>query len=113
MQLSDYGKQAISTLTGEHKYGDIDAKFAAQILGLVGESGEFADKVKKIIRDKDGVLSDADRQELIKEIGDILWYVNAVAILLGSDIETVAQKNLEKVLSRKARGVIGGSGDNR
>lgn len=113
MQLNDYGKQALTTLTGEHKYGDINAELMAQILGLVGEGGEFADKVKKIIRDKDGKLSEVDRQELLKEVGDILWYVNTVATLLGSDLETVAQKNLEKVLSRKARGVIGGSGDNR
>ena len=116
MRLDDYGKQAITTLMhdhDDHEYGQLTAELMAQVLGLVGESGEVAEKFKKILRDKAGQLSDIDRKELVKELGDILWYVNAVAVLLGSDIETVAKANLEKVLSRKSRGVIQGSGDNR
>lgn len=113
MTIKEYQTQAFTTLTTDHAYGDISAQLMAQLLGLVGESGEVAEKVKKILRDKDGKLSDEDRQELLKELGDILWYVNAVSQLLGSDLETVAQKNLEKVLSRKARGVTKGKGDNR
>ena len=85
----------------------------AQILGLVGESAEVAEKVKKIIRDKNGELSDETKAELVKELGDILWYVNAVAVMLGSDLSKVADSNLQKVLSRKERGMIHGSGDNR
>lgn len=113
MTFDEYQKQAISTLTAEHDYGDISAELMAQILGLVGESGEFADKVKKLIRDKNGVVSDEDKKELLKELGDILWYVNAVSYLLGSNITDVAQSNLDKVLSRKERGVTKGAGDNR
>ena len=85
----------------------------AQMLGLVGESAEVAEKVKKIIRDKNGELSDETKAELVKELGDILWYVNAVAVMLGSDLSKVADSNLQKVLSRKERGMIHGSGDNR
>lgn len=113
MNFNDYQKQAISTLTGDHAYGDLSAELMAQILGLVGESGEVAEKVKKIIRDKAGVISEDDRKELLKELGDILWYINAVSHLLGSNISEVAESNLDKVLSRKSRGVTKGSGDNR
>jgi NTP pyrophosphatase (non-canonical NTP hydrolase) len=113
MNLEDYGIQAISTLTPGHSYGDISPQLMAQVLGLVGESGEVAEKIKKIVRDKGGVISSDDRAELIKELGDILWYINAVAHLLDSDITQVASQNLEKVLSRKARGTSHGSGDNR
>jgi len=113
MNFNEYGTQAITTLTSDHAYGDITAELMAQILGLVGESGEVAEKFKKIVRDKNGTLTAEDKAEVIKELGDILWYVNCVAHLLGSDIETVAANNLEKVLSRKERGVTKGSGDNR
>jgi NTP pyrophosphatase (non-canonical NTP hydrolase) len=113
MNLQEYGDQAITTLLGTHEFGDISPKLMAQILGLVGESGEVAEKVKKIVRDKKGVISSEDRAELLKELGDILWYINAVAHLLDSSIDEVASKNLEKVLSRKSRGVTQGSGDNR
>ena len=85
----------------------------AQVLGLVGESGEVAEKVKKLVRDKNGAIDDATRADLLKELGDILWYVNAVSKLLGSNIGEVAENNLQKVLSRKERGVSKGSGDNR
>lgn len=85
----------------------------SQVFGLMGESGEVAEKFKKLIRDKKGVISDDDKAEVLKELGDILWYINSVSHLLGSSLEEVAQKNLDKVLSRKERGMTGGSGDNR
>lgn len=113
MQLQDYSKQALSTLLGEHAITDMDATLLSQVFGLVGESGEVAEKFKKLIRDKHGKISEEDKQEIIKELGDILWYVNSVASLLGSSLDEVAEKNLDKVLSRKERGVTHGSGDNR
>lgn len=73
----------------------------------------MAEKFKKLIRNKAGKLSEEDTQEILKELGDILWYINSVATLLGSDLEAVAQQNLDKVLSRKSRGLSRGSGDNR
>ena len=113
MNISDYSTTAITTLLSSHGLDDIDAILLAQVLGLVGESGEVAEKFKKLIRDKHGALSSEDKKEIVKELGDVLWYINAVAHLLGSNLEEVAQGNLDKVLSRKVRGVQGGSGDNR
>lgn len=113
MNITDYGAQALTTLHDGHDVTDLSATLLSQVLGLVGESGEVADKFKKLIRDKQGRLSDEDTVEILKELGDVLWYVNSISHLLGSDLEKVAQSNLDKVLSRKARGVTGGSGDNR
>lgn len=113
MNIQDYSTQAISTLLGDHDMADMDATLMAQVLGLVGESGEVAEKFKKLIRDKKGRISEEDRVEVLKELGDILWYVNAVAHLLGASLDEVAENNLKKVLGRKDRGVTAGSGDNR
>ena len=83
------------------------------VLGLCGESGEVAEKVKKLLRDKDGILDEADRQALKKELGDVLWYLSQIATELDISLGDVAQDNLDKLASRKSRNVIGGSGDNR
>ena len=115
MQISDYSNQAISTDT----FDDTKPKdpgshaFISKVLGLTGEAGEVAEKMKKILRDNGGVMNDADKREIAKELGDILWYINSTARYLGFSLEEVAQMNLDKVLSRKARGVSHGSGDNR
>ena len=90
-----------------------DPAFIAKILGLVGEAGEVAEKFKKIVRDKNGVIAGMDIDEISKELGDVLWYVAALSEYLGMTLEDVAQKNIEKLSSRKARGVSNGSGDNR
>ena len=78
-------------------------------LGLVGEAGEVAEKVKKVIRDN-GNLNQA---ELVKELGDVLFYVAALANHIDSDLETVAVNNLAKLHDRKKRNKLQGSGDNR
>ena len=114
MKIEDYSTQAITTLVSDHSLSDeMSPALLSQAFGLVGESGEVAEKFKKLIRDKQGVISPTDKQEIIKELGDILWYVNSVAHLLDSNLEEVAGKNLEKVLGRKRAGKISGSGDNR
>jgi NTP pyrophosphatase (non-canonical NTP hydrolase) len=82
-------------------------------LGLCGEAGEVADKVKKVIRDDDGVFSDPVRESLKLELGDVLWYVAQLASELGFDLDSIARANLEKLASRAARNVIAGSGDQR
>ena len=81
-------------------------------LGL-GEAGEVQGKVKKVIRDNEGILTDDKRFEISKELGDILWYVAAVADEIGVPLEEIAEANYKKLTSRKERGVLGGSGDNR
>jgi NTP pyrophosphatase (non-canonical NTP hydrolase) len=81
-------------------------------LGL-GEAGEVQGKIKKIYRDKGGEWSAADRMEVAKELGDLLWYIAAVARDLNVSMGYIATQNLEKLQSRQERGVLGGSGDNR
>ena len=80
-------------------------------LGLAGEAGEVADKVKKIIRDNKSLVN--EKQELAKELGDVLWYINALARDIGYSLEVIAEMNLEKLESRKERGTLQGNGDNR
>lgn len=82
-------------------------------LGVANEGGEVAGKIKKAWRDDNGVITEAKRTELLGELGDVLWYVSQVATEIGWDLSEIAQSNLAKLSSRKERGVIGGSGDNR
>lgn len=114
MTFDEYQAQAITTDSDKGiMKGLTDKGFLDKAFGLVGESGEFAEKLKKIYRDKDGLLSDEDKAELVKELGDVLWYLSATLHYLGVSFDDLASSNLEKVLSRKQRGVTGGSGDNR
>lgn len=81
------------------------------VLGLTGESGEVADKLKKVLRE-DKTLEEA-REGLIAELGDVLWYVHRVAAELGVPLEEVQGYNAEKLLSRQDRDKLKGSGDDR
>lgn len=81
--------------------------------GLGGEAGEFLDKMAKIERDKNGQISETDRIELLKELGDVLWFVAECATQLSADLSFVARLNINKLKDRQKRGVQGGSGDNR
>ena len=89
--------------------------YMEKALGLAGETGEVMEKIKKMIRDKNGVFSPTpeDIAELKKELGDVLWYISALAFYNGIDLDDVARANLEKLRSRKERNQIHGSGDNR
>lgn len=82
-------------------------------LGLAGEAGEVAEKVKKMLRDDGGVMTDARKDALIKETSDVLWYVANMAADLGVPLSEVAAVNLAKLADRKARGVLKGEGDER
>jgi NTP pyrophosphatase (non-canonical NTP hydrolase) len=82
-------------------------------LGLTGEAGEVADKVKKIARDNGGVITAERRGQIAGELGDVLWYVAQLATQLGFDLDAIAQANLDKLADRRERGVLQGSGDNR
>jgi NTP pyrophosphatase (non-canonical NTP hydrolase) len=83
------------------------------VLGLLSEAGEVAGKVKKVIRDNDGIFSEAKSAEIADECGDVIWYLARVLDEIGYTFEEVAADNLRKLKSRQQRGVIGGSGDNR
>ena len=113
LTFDEYQKQAISTLVTGHDYGDVDPRLMSQVLGLVGESGEFAEKFKKILRDKEGKLDSETNAELLKELGDVLWYVAQIAAELGLSLDDIAEHNIKKLYDRMDRGVLQGSGDNR
>jgi len=81
-------------------------------LGL-GEAGEVQGKIKKIIRDNGGLITEAAKVEIAKELGDTLWYIASMCQNLGITLESVATGNIEKLQSRHARGTVHGSGDNR
>jgi NTP pyrophosphatase (non-canonical NTP hydrolase) len=83
------------------------------VLGLVSEAGEVADKLKKMMRDEDGVLSEERRLAFSQELGDVLWYVAAIATELKLDFESIAEENLRKLKSRQERNLLHGTGDNR
>jgi NTP pyrophosphatase (non-canonical NTP hydrolase) len=78
-------------------------------LGLAGESGEIAEKIKKWLR-KDNEL---DKEALLLELGDPLWYITSLADDLGYSLQDVIDANVSKLTSRQERGVLKGSGDNR
>ncbi len=95
------------------KYPEIGHVVIYPTLGLANEAGEVAGKVKKIFRDKGGVIGEAEREALKGELGDVLWYLAQVCTELGLSLDEVAEHNLEKLYSRLERGQIGGAGDNR
>jgi NTP pyrophosphatase (non-canonical NTP hydrolase) len=109
MNFKEYQKSSRKTAI----YPNADNNFIYPTLGLVGEAGEVAEKIKKVIRDKEGVLDDEKKKEIEKELGDVLWYVSQLASELGLSLEEVAEKNIEKLYSRMDRGKLGGEGDER
>lgn len=82
-------------------------------LGLAGEAGEVAEKIKKILRDNGGVVSEEKKEELKKELGDVLWYVSQIASELGLSLDEIAEMNIQKLYSRMERDKLKGSGDDR
>lgn len=90
------------------------AGLAYVTLGLAGEAGEVANKVKKLLRDHPGeAVTSAQAVQIAEEAGDVLWYLAMVCDELRASLGTVAALNLAKLESRKARGTIKGSGDQR
>ncbi len=109
MNLSEYQKLALRTAAPKDKKNEL----FHLLLGLCGESGEIAEKAKKIIRDKDSDFSQWDREDIVKELGDVLWHVAVIADYFDIPLEEVGEKNIAKLADRLKRGAIGGSGDNR
>jgi NTP pyrophosphatase (non-canonical NTP hydrolase) len=109
MNFSDY--QAKSRKTA--RYPAVGHPVIYPVLGLTNEAGEVAGKIKKIFRDRGGLINAEERQSLESELGDVLWYLAQVCTELDLDLDKVAEHNLEKLYSRLERGKIGGDGDNR
>ena len=108
MRFEDYQTQARKTAI----YSDADT-IVYCLMGLCSEVGELAGKYKKLLRDSNGQVTPEFRAAMVAELGDVQWYVANLATDLGYGLEKIAQLNLDKLNSRMARGVIGGSGDNR
>jgi len=94
-------------------YPGLGSNYIYPILGLVGESGEVAEKIKKVIRDKDGVFDQETLIGLKKELGDVLWYLSNICSEFNFCLEDIAEENLNKLKKRSSEGKINGSGDNR
>ena len=109
MELSDYQHRSRATAV----YPDAGDNLTYPALGLCGEAGEAAEKVKKAIRDDGGVLTGERREALAAELGDVLWYVAQLATEAGLDLDELAEANLAKLASRQQRAVLHGSGDTR
>ena len=109
MNFTEYQQKAKNTA----KYPVIGHGVIYPTLGLTNEAGEVAGKIKKVFRDKDGIISEETRDALKAELGDVLWYLAQVATELNLSLDEVAEHNIAKLLDRQARGKIRGDGDNR
>jgi NTP pyrophosphatase (non-canonical NTP hydrolase) len=109
VRFSEYQERSRATAV----YPDAGSNIVYPALGLCGEAGETAEKVKKAIRDDGGTLTEERRDAIAAELGDVLWYVAQLATEAGLDLEEIADANLEKLASRQERAVLHGSGDDR
>lgn len=109
MKLDEYQKLALRTAAPKDAHNNV----FQLLLGLVGETGEIAEKAKKIVRDQGSDFSQFDKADLTKELGDVLWYVAVTADFFDISLDDIGQKNIDKLASRQKRGVLHGSGDNR
>lgn len=106
MTLNEYQQKALETAI-------YPTPIIYPALGLCGESGEVADKVKKVLRDNNSEFSDKKKREIAMEVGDVMWYCATLANDLGYTLEEIGEMNYDKLHSRQLRGKLGGSGDNR
>ena len=111
MELNDYQDEATKTVIYPGRGEITGLTYAA--LGLGNEAGEVQGKVKKIIRDHQGVMTNDLARPIARELGDVLWYLAMVADEIGFSLREIAKMNLDNLASRQQRGVLGGSGDNR
>ena len=109
MDFKTYQNQARKTA----QYPNLGSNNIYPTLGLVGEAGEVAEKVKKVIRDKNGLFDDESKLAIKKELGDVLWYISNLCTEFNFSLEDVAKENLKKLKLRSEKGSIKGSGDDR
>ena len=103
--------QKLARLTAQ--YPNLGSNNIYPTLGLVGEAGEVAEKVKKVIRDKNEIFDNESKLGIKKELGDVLWYVANLCTEFNFNLDDVAFQNLEKLKLRTTKGTISGSGDDR
>ena len=108
MDLIKYGEFAKTT-----KQYPTNLNIVYPTIGLSGEVGEVCEKIKKVYRDKDGIFTSDTVDDIIKELGDCMWYIHAIADDLDRSIDDACKSNYEKLTSRLERNAIKGNGDNR
>ena len=108
MELNEYQRETRRTAVYPQ-----ELKIIYPTIGLAGETGEVAEKVKKVIRDHIGEFSETQKAEIAKELGDVLWYVASIAADMGYTMDDIARLNIEKIRTRAERNLIHGEGDNR
>ena len=111
LSFNEYQEKAATTAIYPHRHEIGGLTYT--VLGLNGEAGEVAEKLKKTIRDNNGKIDEARTYEIAQELGDVLWYVAETASQLGLSLGQIAEINIEKLFSRKDRKVLQGSGDAR
>jgi NTP pyrophosphatase (non-canonical NTP hydrolase) len=109
MECDDYQRAALRTARAK----DAQNEFLHLVLGLVGEAGEIAEKVKKLIRDENSDFEQLDVSDMAAELGDVLWYTAVLADFVGLSLDEVARRNIDKLADRQKRSALGGSGDAR
>lgn len=109
MTFDEYQKLALRTASRKGE----DIELVHRVLGLLGEAGEVAEKMKKVYRDDKGKMSAEVVGDLKKELGDILWYITALADFFDVSLEEIGRINIDKLASRQKREKLGGSGDDR
>lgn len=109
MTFKEYQKKSRKTAI----YPNAGRNFVYPTLGLAGEAGEVANKIKKIMRDDNNQITPLKKEELKDELGDVLWYVAQLATEAGLNLDEIAENNIEKLMSRHKRSRLSGSGDNR
>lgn len=110
MTFDEYQKQALTTAHNTHEPLMEKTIWA---MGVAGEAGEVVEKWKKIVAYNEGKVTQQDKDELAKELGDVVWYIAVMAHSLGLSFDDIMQRNVKKLQDRKQRGVITGKGDNR
>lgn len=113
MNIEDYRVWTRTTAKYPKEPTEFEPSLPYLVMGLSGEAGEVANKYKKIIRDKYGIMDEDDEIALVDELGDVLWYIARIVDELGFDFRDLIDINYNKLESRMQRGVIGGSGDRR
>lgn len=109
MDFNEYQQLAKKTA----KYPEIGKGLVYPMIGLSGEAGEVANKVKKIFRDDGGLIKEERKEEIKKELGDLLWYIAQLATELDMALDSIASFNIEKLSKRFENNTIKGDGDNR
>jgi len=113
MDFNDYQRECRKTDVGTAAQDCLEPGWLYYVLGVAGESGEMMEKIKKLFRDKNGVIDDEFRDAIVKEMGDVQWYMARLADWFDIDFEVIFRTNIKKLQSRQKRNKLHGDGDNR